>query len=66
MRRICAWCGCQLDGVVKTALATTHGLCKQCRAKHFLSGGRRQPESPNEADEALQEGPTPQPNPKTS
>lgn len=38
MKRLCAWCGRELDQVERWETPyTTHGLCAECRVRHFGS-----------------------------
>ncbi len=36
MKRVCAWCGRELDqSERRTGLQVTHGICQACRDKFF-------------------------------
>jgi DNA-directed RNA polymerase subunit RPC12/RpoP len=36
MKRLCAWCGQELDETARPdGRETTHGICPPCRSRHF-------------------------------
>ena len=39
MKRICAWCSRELDFIRSADAEVTHGVCPDCRYRHFASAG---------------------------
>lgn len=43
MKRVCAWCSRELDEVYRReAPEVTHGVCQECRRRHFASAGAKE------------------------
>lgn len=48
MKRVCAWCGGEMDpSDGRQGLKVTHGVCPSCRGKFFASAKTKQADSPS-------------------